>query len=402
MKRNMLSARKVQTAGIGWHADGGGLYLQVTPGGRSWVFRFKLDGHERYMGLGSTENVTLAEAREKAAAARKLRSEGVDPIEHRKAQRTAMQLSATKAMTFKQCADAFIASHEAGWNSAKHRQQWVNTLAQHVHPVLGALPVNAIDTAMVMKAIGPLWTTIPETASRVRGRIEAILDWARVSGYRTGENCARWRGHLDHLLPASSKVRKTEHLAALPYVEVGAFMAKLRAQDGPAARCLEFIVLTAARLGEALNATWDEIDIANHTWTIPAKKMKGGREHRVPLSNAALAALPRNTRPEGLVFPGYRASRPLGPITLLQLAKKLGSPNVHGFRSSFRDWAAEATNFPNHVVEMALAHKVGNKVEAAYRRGDLFTKRAKLMTTWGQFCGETPISSAVIPFQKFS
>ncbi len=248
MKRNMLSARKVQTAGIGWHADGGGLYLQVTPGGRSWVFRFKLDGHERYMGLGSTENVTLAEAREKAAAARKLRSEGVDPIEHRKAQRTAMQLSATKAMTFKQCADAFIASHEAGWNSAKHRQQWVNTLAQHVHPVLGALPVNAIDTAMVMKAIGPLWTTIPETASRVRGRIEAILDWARVSGYRTGENCARWRGHLDHLLPASSKVRKTEHLAALPYVEVGAFMAKLRAQDGPAARCLEFIVLTAARL----------------------------------------------------------------------------------------------------------------------------------------------------------
>jgi integrase len=284
MKRNGLSARKVKTAGIGWHGDGGGLYLQVTPGGRSWVFRFKLDRRERYMGLGSIDNVTLAEAREKAAAARKLRCDGVDPIDHRKTQRGTVRLAAANAMTFRKCAEGYINAHRAGWRNAKHAEQWTATLNTYVHPHIGMLPVQAIDTALVLKVLEPIWTTRTETASRVRGRIESILDWAKVREYRNGENPARWRGHLDHLLPAPAKVAKVKHHAALPYDQLPAFMAELRARDDRNAQALEFLILTAARLGEVANAAWTEIDLDRGVWTIPGSRMKSGKEHVVPLS----------------------------------------------------------------------------------------------------------------------
>jgi integrase len=295
-------------------------------------------------------------------------------------------------MTFRQCADAFIASHEAGWDNPKHRQQWVNTLAQHVHPVIGGLPVHAIDTPLVLKVIEPLWTTIPETASRIRGRIESVLDWARVRSYRAGENPARWRGHLDHLLPARSKVRRVEHHAALPYDAVGGFVAKLREESSIAARALEFVILTAARLGEVRGAIWDEIDLRNRLWTVPPSRMKAKKEHRVPLNDAAIAVLKRmhNVRHSDLVFPGTRAGKQIAPTTALLLVKRLADAdvNVHGFRSTFRDWAAERSTFPSEVAEMALAHAVGDKVEAAYRRSDLFDKRRKLMDAWAAFCAK--------------
>jgi integrase len=304
-------------------------------------------------------------------------------------------------MTFRQCADAFIASHEAGWGSAVHRRQWTHSIAQYAHPVIGGLPVHAIDTALVMKVIEPLWTSIPETASRVRGRIESVLDWAKVRGYRTGENPARWRGHLDHLLPARLKIRRVKHYAALPYAEIGTFVGKLREETSVSARGLEFLILTAARLGEVVGATWSEIDLSNRVWTVPVTRMKSAREHRVPLSAAAVALLTgmREMRNSDFVFFGRYPGAPLNRSTLLLLAKKLGgaSTNVHGFRSTFRDWCAEQTNFPREVAELALAHTIGSDVERAYQRGDLFEKRRKLMDAWAEFCARPTTSGDVVP-----
>jgi integrase len=391
---NRLSAIKVSRAKAkGLYADGGGLYLRVAGGGsKGWVFRFVVNGRLRDMGLGPIHTLSLAEARAAATGCRKLRLQGIDPIERRRSERAAERVAGVSAMTFRQCADAFIASHEAGWDNPKHRQQWVNTLAQHVHPVIGGLPVHAIDTPLVLKVIEPLWTTIPETASRIRGRIESVLDWARVRSYRAGENPARWRGHLDHLLPARSKVRRVEHHAALPYDAVGGFVAKLREESSIAARALEFVILTAARLGEVRGAIWDEIDLRNRLWTVPPSRMKAKKEHRVPLNDAAIAVLKRmhNVRHSDLVFPGTRAGKQIAPTTALLLVKRLADAdvNVHGFRSSFRDWAGERTSFPREVAEVALAHAVGDKVEAAYRRSDLFDKRRKLMDAWAAFCAK--------------
>ena len=391
---NRLTALKVARAKRpGMYADGGSLYLRVADGGsKQWMFRYITNGRLRDMGLGPVHTLSLAEAREKAAEARKLRLDGIDPIERKRALVASVQAANAKAMTFEQCAAAYIASHEAGWSNPKHRWQWRNSLAQHVYPVIGSLPVSLIDTALVMKTIEPLWTSIPETARRVRGRIESILDWARVSGYRAGENPARWRGHLDHLLPPKSKVRKVEHLAALPYSKVGAFIATLRQQDSIAAPCLEFIALTVVREGEAINATWPEIDLEARVWTIPPERMKRDNEHRVPLSAPALAVLKamQAIRHSDYVFPGARQGRPLNGGTVLDLLKHASGADitVHGLRSSFRDWAAECTNFPREVAEMALAHAIPNAVEAAYRRGDLFEKRRKLMDAWAAYCAK--------------
>jgi integrase len=399
MKQNMLSVRKVQTAGVGWYADGGGLYLQVTPGGRSWVFRFKLHGRERYAGLGSLENVNLAEAREKAAAARKMRSEGIDPIEHRKAQQAAAQLAASTAMTFRQCAEGYIAAHRTGWQNAKHAAQWETSLRDYVHPVIGGLPVAAIDTGLVLKCLQPIWSTKTETASRVRGRIELVLDWAKARGYRNGGNPSRWRGHLDHLLPAPAKVAQVRHHRAMPFDELPGFMAQLRQSKSRGAPALEFLILTAARLGEVVNASWSEFDLDRALWTIPARRMKGKKEHAVPLSKQAINILLRQSQ--------FDVPFPVTGQTLTRVLNDLDrNETVHGFRSSFRDWIAERTNYPNHVAEMALAHTIPSAVEAAYRRGDLFKKRRRLMNQWADYCGKsekTPISSpSIIPLRRVS
>src|SRR5215472_355093 len=276
----------------GMHADGGGLYLQVTASGaKSWIFRFMLHGRAREMGLGPLHTISLAEARERARECRKLRGDGIDPVEVRRAKRAEERLAAATGMTFADCAERYIAAHRAGWRNAKHAAQWPSTLQTYAYPVFGSLPVQAIDTALVTKAIEPIWQAKPETASRVRGRIEAVLDWAKVRGYRDGENPARWRGHLDKLLPARAKVRKVEHHPALPYAEMGDFLKSLREQEGVAARALKFLILTAGRTGEVISARWGEFDLGSKVWTVPADRMKSGKEHRVPLSAAAVAII---------------------------------------------------------------------------------------------------------------
>jgi integrase len=385
----------------GYYGDGGGLFLQVSASGaKSWVFRFKESGKLREMGLGPTHTVSLAEARQKALECRKVRLDGRDPIEARKAMRTQVRLDAAKAMTFAACAERYIASHKAGWRNPKHAAQWPATLGTYVYPVFGSLPVQAVDVGLVMKAIEPIWVQKPETAGRVRGRIESVLDWATARGYRRGENPARWRGHLENLLPKKSKVRRVEHHAALPYPEIGGFMGELRQQEGTAARALEFAILTAARTGEVIGATWNEIDFAEQLWTVPAERMKAGKEHRVPLSDAALAILEdlRKVQQDNFVFPGGKAGRPISNMAMLMLLRRMGRGDLtaHGFRSSFRDWAAERTGFPAEVPEMALAHTVSDKVEAAYRRGDLFQKRRQLMDAWARHCATVRIGAATV------
>jgi integrase len=405
-----LSAAAVKNATRrGYYSDGGGLYLQVGAGGsKSWVFRYKAAGKLHEMGLGALHTVGLAEARTKARQNRGHRLDGLDPLAVKSATRLQAKLDAAKTMTFAACAEGYINAHRAAWRNEKHRDQWPNTLATYVNPVFGGLPVQAIDTALVMKAIEPVWNEKPETASRVRGRIEAILDWATARGYRAGENPARWRGHLDKLLPKPSKAKaaarrengRGEHHAALPYREIGAFMVELRQQQGVGARALEFAILTAARTGEVIGAPWDEINMAERLWAVPADRMKGGREHRVPLSDAALAILKEmaKVREGNFVFPGGRAGQPLSNMAMLMAQRRMGRGDLtaHGFRSSFRDWAAERTGFPAEVAEMALAHTVGDKVEAAYRRGDLFQKRRQIMDAWAKFCATAPAAGGKV------
>jgi len=407
-----LTALKVTRAvgKPGMYADGGGLYLQVTKGGASWIYRFMLNGRAREMGLGPLVLFGLQEARAKAMDARRLRHQGIDPIEARNAAHMKLWLDSAKTMTFNQCADAYIKAYRAGWRNAKHATQWQSTLGTYANPIMGMLPVQAIDTALVMKVLeqevrdepngisAPLWTVKSETASRLRGRIEAILDWAKVRGYREGENPARWRGHLDKLLPSRTKVRKVQHHAALPYAEMADFVADLRNQEGVAARALEFAILTAARTGEVIGARWGEINWAEKVWTIQPSRMKSGKEHRVPLSSRALAILEEleslahggdgQCAADAFLFPGGKAGRPLSNMSFLMLLRRMGRNHVtaHGFRSTFRDWAAERTSFPGEVAEMALAHTVRSKVEQAYRRGDLFERRRRMMAAWETFC----------------
>lgn len=392
----------------GYYADGGGLYLQVTTAGtKSWLFRFMLVGRAREMGLGPLHTISLAEARLKASDCRKQLLEGIDPIEARKAARNVAQLTAAKSISFDKCAEAYILAHRAGWKNAKHADQWKNTLRDYVSPVFGSIPVASVDITLVMKALerDQLWTTKAETASRLRGRIESIIDWATVRGYRQGENPARWKGHLDQLLPARSKVAKVEHHAALPYVEIGAFIKALRELDGVSAKGLEFAILNATRTSETLNATWKEIDMETGVWIIPPERMKAGKEHRIPLSARALEILKamHEIKQSDYVFPGVRAKKPLSNMALLMTLRRMDRNDLtaHGFRSTFRDWAAEMTAYPHEVAEMALAHAVGDKVEAAYRRGDLFEKRRRIMEDWAKYCNAPSAKPGeVIPINK--
>ncbi|MGH7088036.1 MAG: tyrosine-type recombinase/integrase, partial [Stellaceae bacterium] len=328
----------------GMYHDGGGLYLQVGAGGaKSWIYRFMLDGRARAMGLGPAQSITLAEARKRAAECQRMRVDGIDPIEARGAQREHRKLEAAQALTFDACATAYIDAHKAGWQNAKHRDQWRNTLSTYAGPVFGALPVQAVEIGLVLKVLEPIWLTKPETASRLRGRIEAVLDWATVRGYRKGENPARWRGHLDKLLPARSKVRKVEHHPALSYAKLADFMLALRSHEGVASLALEFLILTAARTGEVIGARWEEIDFAEHVWVVPAARMKARREHRVPLSGPAAAVLDRMgaIREAAFVFPGGKRGKPLSNMAMLKLLQRMGRADLtaHGFRSTFRDWA---------------------------------------------------------------
>jgi len=396
------------------HADGGGLYLQVTAGkeagqlNKSWLFRFALKGKERQMGLGSLNTIGLSEAREEAECCRKLLKEGKDPIEVRKAERASKQVDAAKSVTLEWCAIQYMAAHEAGWRNAKHRQQWHNTLATYVYPIIGKVPVQDIDTGLTMQILQPIWTEKNETASRVRGRIETILDWARVNGHRTGENPARWQGHLKHLLAPRNKVHKVENHPALHWERVPEFMIELRAQEGLAAKALEFTILTAARSGESRGIPWEgEINTANKMWTVSSHRMKREREHRVPLSEPALEIIEymRSLRQNDYIFPGDKADEPLSDMALTEVIRRMnearqkaglplwvdpkqGNREVvpHGFRSSFRDWVDEATSFPDWLAEAAIAHAKGDKVEAAYKRGDALAKRRKLMEEWADYC----------------
>jgi len=357
------------------------------------VFRYTLNGTPRHMGMGPCDLITLAEARAKARDARRLLLDGIDPLEAKQSARRQRLLATTRAKTFKECAEALIASREAGWRRSSG--QWHQSLRAYVYPRIGELSAADIDTAAVMSVLQPIWTKLPETASRVRGRIEAVLSWAKVHGLRDGDNPARWRGHLDQLLPARAKVKRVEHFTALPYDKIGNFMAELAGQQDMAARALQFAILTATRSGEVLGARWNEIN--GHIWTIPPERIKGGREHRVPLSDRALGLLPRK-RAE-LVFSGAHGR--LGPNALTRVIRRLGyNVTAHGFRSTFRDWAAETTGYPNHVVEMALAHAIANGVEAAYRRGDLFEKRRRLMHDWADYCNRPIIEGDVVPIRK--
>jgi integrase len=400
-KRNRYTAGKLTALAVkrikkrGMHGDGFGLYLQVAEGGsKSWVLRFKIDGRPRHFGLGPTHSINLAQARIRAADARRLLHDGHDPIAARQAARAAARLANARTMTFDECADAYIKAHRAGWKNAVHAAQWKSTLKTYASPAFGSLPAQAVDTALVIGVIEPLWTTKPETAGRVRGRIESILDWARVRGYRTGENPARWKGHLDHLLPSRNKVRKVAHHAALPYAEIGNFMIDLRGVDSVPARALELMILTATRTSETLNATWSEIDLDDAVWTIPGERMKGGNAHRVPLSDPALALLKdmQETSSDGYVFPGRAGKKPLSNMALLMVLRRMcrGDLTGHGFRATFRVWSAEQTNFPSEVAEAALAHTVSDKVIAAYLRTTFFDRRRKLMQAWAQFTAQLP------------
>jgi integrase len=301
-------------------------------------------------------------------------------------------------MTFKECADAYIEAHSAGWRDLKTLMQWTASLTTYVYPLIGQLPVQAIDVALVMKAVEPLWATKTETASRVRGRIESVLDWATARGYRQGDNPARWRGHLENLLPKRNKVQAVEHHAALPYQEIGAFMVELRAQTSVASKALEFAILTAARRAEVLGARWPEVNLTERVWIVPAARMKAGKEHRVPLSAAAVAVLEGLPRLSDYVFPGQGEGKPLGEVTMWRVLRALGRGDLtaHGFRATFSTWAAERTAFPSEVAEMALAHTVGDAVVRAYQRGDMFEKRRQIMDSWAKFCDQPATGGEVV------
>ncbi len=395
MTKAAVSAKKAEnTRTPGMHAMGDppGLYLYVAAGtARSWILRYSFAGKRRDLGLGSCADLTLAEARERARENRKLILDGIDPVDAKRERRDAHRIATMTRMTFADCVDGFLKAHADGWRSEKHRAQWRSTLDTYTKR-LAPLNVAAVSTELVHQVLEPIWKTKTETASRVRGRIEKVLDWATARKFRDGPNPARWKGNLANLLPQRSKVARVKPHAAMPYSDVGAFMAELREQEGIAAAALEYAILTAARSGEVRGATWSEIDLAGKTWTIPAERMKAGRAHRVPLSDAALRVLAKmdEERLGDFVFPGAKENRPLSDMSLTAVLRRMKRDDVvvHGFRSTFRDWAAECTSYPNHVVEMALAHTIGDKVEAAYRRGDLFEKRSRLMAEWARYCAK--------------
>jgi integrase len=393
-KINRLSARAVVTiTKHGRHADGGGLYLSISPnGGRRWVFLYRWHGKPTEIGFGSARDVTLARARGLAGQARAQLAENVNPKGARKP---------TEGATFGECADRLIEAMRPSWRNGKHAAQWEMTLRDYAAP-LRRLPVDKITTGDVLSVLKPIWNDKPETASRLRGRIERVLDAAKAQGLRSDENLARWRGHLDQLLPKRQRLTRGHH-AAMNYADVPAFIADLQSRNAAAALALEFTILTAARSGEVLSARWDEFDLERAVWTVPAKRMKAGREHRVPLSSRALKIVKalRETCDGDFVFPGQNAGLPLSVMAMAMVLRRMRIENatVHGFRSAFRDWAAECTSCSNQVCEAALAHVIENKAEAAYRRGDLFDKRRKLMEAWAAYCA-TPKAGKVVAFKR--
>ncbi len=378
----------------GRHADGGNLYLQVSASGsRQWTFLFERNGKQREMGLGSAEhgNVTLADAREKALEARRHLAQGIDPIEARNGKLANAKVAGIK---FGKFADDYVKSHASQWSNPKHAAQWSMTLGDAYCSAIRAKAIATIQTDDILAVLEPVWLKVPETAGRVRMRLEKVLDAARVRGYRSGENPARWKGHLDHLLPKRGKASRKHH-AAMAWKEVPGFLQELEAREGTAALAFRLLILTACRTSEVINAEWSELDLDNSTWIIPAERMKARREHRVPLSKTAMDVLQQTKgKHKKFVFPGPADDGPLSNMALLMLLRRLKHDNVtaHGMRSAFRDWASECTSFPNEVCEMALAHVVENATEAAYRRGDLFEKRAKLMEAWAEFCTKTEIA----------
>ncbi len=391
-KAKQLSALTVgRLNNPGFWAVGGvaGLYLHVSKNNaRSWVLRATIGSKRRDMGLGGFPDVTLAGAYQKAREAREKIEQGIDPILARKQAASALIAAQATELTFAKAATAYIDAHGDAWRNAKHRQQWVNTIETYAEPVIGKLLVRDVNQTHILSILEPIWKTKTETATRVRGRIESVLDWATVRGHRKGDNPARWKGHLDQLLPAPGKIAKVEHHTALPIDAVGAFVQDLRQRDGFAARALEFVILTAARSGEVRGMTWAELDLDAGVWTVPAQRMKAGKEHRVPLSDQAKSLLQvlRKIEDVPLVFPAPRGGV-LSDMTLTAVTRRMKVPAVpHGFRSTFRDWAAERTNYPRDMAEQALAHTLGDKVEAAYRRGDMLEKRRKMMQAWAAFC----------------
>ena len=396
-----LSARGAATVTEpGRHSDGAGLYLNVTEtGARSWLFMWKVAGRRREMGLGSARDVSLARAREVAAECRAIVAAGRDPLEARAAAKTAERV----IPTFGECADEFVAAKQSEWRNEKHRAQWAMTLKEYAAP-LRKLPVDVIDTAAVLSVLKPIWQAKPETASRFRGRIEQVLDAAKAQGHRTGENPARWRGHLDKLLAKRQRLTRGHH-AAMAYADVPAFLARLRERQAGSvsALALEFTILTAARSGEALGMRWDEVDETAKVWTVPPTRMKAAREHRVPLSARALDLLgeAKQARTGDFVFPGSSAGRPLSVMAMEMVLRRMGLDDVtvHGFRSAFRDWAGNETHFPREVAEAALAHVIGDAAERAYRRGDALEKRRALMDAWTNYCMPKAASN-VLAFPK--
>ena len=415
-----LTPLEVKNAKPGRHADGDGLHLLVkTTGARSWVFRFMLDGKARDVGLSRCpeaivilkksggEELTLAQARDVAAIYRLKVKAGIDPLAERAeaAANAAAEKQARQAasVTFKAMAETFLAAKEDNWRNSKHRQQWHNTLSTYVYPIIGDMAVGDIDTPHVLQVLEPIWKHKAETASRVRGRIETILDAAKVRGYRTGENPARWRGHLGQILPMRTKLSRGHHKAA-GFNEVPEIISALRQRRAIAALALEFIILTAARTGEVIGATWSEVELDRAIWTVPAARMKAAREHRVPLS-ARVVEILIDTKKLGsqFLFPGPRGGQLSGMAMSMLLRRMNAEATVHGFRSSFRDWAAECTGYPHEVCEMALAHTIANKAEAAYRRGDMFDKRRRLMAEWAEYCaGNGAAGAEVVPLRTAS
>lgn len=393
-----------KTTKPGRYADGNGLYLQISKSGsKSWIFRYMLEGKAREMGLGSVGTVSLAQARDKAVAARLVaREDGVDPIDRRKEEKRLEKLEKGSAKTFKECALELHEELKPGWKNKKHAQQWINTLEQYVFPKIGDVAVVHVDTELVLRCLKPLWVTKTETAQRVMQRIRSVLDAAKALGYRKADsaNPATWAGNLDKLLAKPTKIKKVQHHPALPYQDIPEFMAKLREETGIAARALELCILTAVRSNEVRQADGAEVVTSKATWTIPADRMKMGQEHRVPLTKRALEVIEAHgPRAGALIFPGQRQGRPLSDVGLTKVLRRLGYPviTVHGFRSTFKDWASETTNFPNEVTEMALAHAIDDKTEAAYRRGDLFRKRIALMDAWAAYCARP--TSQVVPIE---
>ncbi len=405
---NVLTPLAVKNAKLGRHADGGGLHLLVKESGaRSWVYRYMLGGKSRDVGLGPAgpDGVSLAQARDARDALRLKVKAGIDPLEERQREAAealaAAQAAEVAGVTFRAVAETYIATNEESWRNPKHRQQWSNTLASYVYPVIGDLPVAEVDTAHVLKIIEPIWKGKAETASRIRGRIETVLDSAKARGYRQGENPARWRGHLAQILPARTRLSRGHH-KAMPYDQIPAFVRALHTRKAVAALALEFAILTAARSGEVIGASWNEIDLGKAVWTIPAERMKAAKEHRVPLSSRAVEILESlKLLGSDWLFPGATGGKLSGMAMAMLMRRMKVDATVHGFRSGFRDWSAECTGYAHEVCEMALAHVIGNKAEAAYRRGDLFDKRRRLMADWASYCASDGAADGnVTPIRK--